>query len=616
MSSPVRKRMRDADGPTLPPELVRSLRGNLADRASADVFPAAWRAANSGAGVSDADAFLCHLGRTINEALLTVPTDSETARDHLRAIRAGLISAVNSRCDELEARISAAENTKVAALERQLCDIDAVLSQLRVERAAAAEAAASLGDAELGERHADLTARLDAAEARLLTLPTCLLEPPSVKLTADASALLHCIADFGRVVAPRSVTAADLTLEESPRYAQSGDTLRWSLALRSSLYASQTAEELEKSLGAASESSYIDIALEAIGLPPLPLRTQISLNILGRCVTITAVVPLAAPAGSFVGVRSLAVFGQSVPCPLRISVRHVVRTPLRLQWADEACYAISLCVSPARQFFVTQSSVPAVCVFDAEGRLRPSSCLDGIDPAMQASHVAFADGVDPLLLLAETNKLSSRVTALNPYSKVANWTTAPQSMRTYDAIALLPDHDVAVIVSSEHDFFRGTTSSLLALRLSDGIIINSHYAGCTIGPIAADPASGVIFGSWQPHGEDCGVHSFSWSSDSGWIDNDYIKSDISGSWGPRPMAVIPAPPGKKVSHLVVGSSGDGGLDVLSLPDLVLVHKHDLEGIEVGALAADPWGEFLAVSCDGTNAIDVLAWPLPGMREMA
>lgn len=616
MSTADRKRMRENDDAGSP-AFVPSLRGHLADRASADVFPAAWRAATSAAGVSDADAFLCHLGRTISEALLTVPADSETARDQLRTIRAGLISAVNSRCDELEARISAAEITKVAALERQLCDIDAVLSQLRVERAAVAEAAASLGDAELGEKHADLTARLDVAEAQLLTLPTCVVEPPGVKLTADASALFISLADFGRVVAPRSVTAADLTLEESPHYAEGGDTLRWCIALRSSLHASQTAEELEISLGAASESSYIEASLEAIGVTPLPLRTQISMNIPRRCVTITAVVPPAAHTGSFVSVRSLAVFGQSLACPPRISVRHGVRAPLQIQWIDEEFSPTSICVSPARQFFVTRYRVPEVLVFDSEGTPRQSLPVDGIDPATYTCHVAFADGVCPVLLLAESSKSFSRVTALNPYSRVANWTTAPQSMRMYDAIALLPDHGVAVVVSSEHDSFSGTTSSLLALRLSDGFIINSLNTGCQIGPIAADPATGVIFGSWQPYDYDCGVHEFSWSSDSGWRDNDYIRGDIYGSMAPRPMAVIPAPPGKKVSHLVVGSRGNGGLDVLSLPGLALVHRHDLQGIKVGALAADPWGEFLAVgSYDRSDAVDVLAWPLPGMPEMA
>ena len=75
---------------------------------------------------------------------------------------------------------------------------------------------------------------------------------------------------------------------------------------------------------------------------------------------------------------------------------------------------------------------------------------------------------------------------------------------------------------------------------------------------------------------------------------------------------MPPAPCKTVSHLIVGSAGTPQLRVLSLPGLALVHTHRLDGIEVTALAADPWGGALAVHDDASRALLILAWPLPSM----
>ena len=78
------------------------------------------------------------------------------------------------------------------------------------------------------------------------------------------------------------------------------------------------------------------------------------------------------------------------------------------------------------------------------------------------------------------------------------------------------------------------------------------------------------------------------------------------------LAVMPPAPGKKASHLVVGTCFSPELLVPSLPGLALVHTHNLEGIKVWGLAADPWGGALAVYNYASMAIHVLDWPLPGM----
>ena len=80
----------------------------------------------------------------------------------------------------------------------------------------------------------------------------------------------------------------------------------------------------------------------------------------------------------------------------------------------------------------------------------------------------------------------------------------------------------------------------------------------------------------------------------------------------RPLAVVPPAPGQRTSYLVVGTLYTPTLRVLSLPDRRLVHTHELEGMKVTGLAADPSGTVLAVCDYASKAIHVLPWPLPGM----
>jgi len=63
-------------------------------------------------GLSDTDAFLCHLGRSIGAVLRSLSDCAEASHEELRAMRVTLHSAVDARCDELEAGLSRAESAK------------------------------------------------------------------------------------------------------------------------------------------------------------------------------------------------------------------------------------------------------------------------------------------------------------------------------------------------------------------------------------------------------------------------------------------------------------------------------------------------------------------------
>jgi len=208
-------------------------------------------------------AFLCQLGRSIAAALRAVPETAEASRTHLRSMRATLHAAIDARCDDLEAGLSRAESAKVAALERELVAVDAALERWRSETRVVQDAVATLSDAELMSRHAELIARLEGLEAQLRALPTAPVEPPHVGLTMDTSALLASIAGFGRIVAPLGISAADVTLEGVPSHVRPGQTLQLRLAL-GARHAEQSTEELHLSLRGLTAAVRFEVTLCAL----------------------------------------------------------------------------------------------------------------------------------------------------------------------------------------------------------------------------------------------------------------------------------------------------------------------------------------------------------------
>lgn len=345
-----RKRARNAlesPTPVSAPPSAQALRDALTSRAKGDAAPADWGAAASAAGVSGTDAFLCHLGRSIVDSLRSVPTQSEAARALLRSMRAELHSAVDSRCDELEGRIVAAETAKVAALERELCSIDTSLELWRAERSAATEAAASLDDEELLAQHSELTARLDAAETQLFALPTYIVEPTTVGLCGDISEheseLLDSIADFGRVVAPIAVTPSDLAVEVAAHAVEQGHDPVLRFVLRGDRHASQSGEELQISLWSIVEGMQVEASLQAAPDVPMPLLTNVPVYVdaCKRCVTVDFGIPSSVTADTVICVSAVTVHGRSIPgvtLPLRL---HVLRPSMGSSKSDSDSWSLS-----------------------------------------------------------------------------------------------------------------------------------------------------------------------------------------------------------------------------------------------------------------------------------
>ena len=315
------------------PPSAALLRGGLASRSfkSKDHCPVALRAAAADAGVLGADAFLCRLMGSVVAALELLAASADASRAYLQLVRAA--NDFHPHFDDLQGAIDHAESVKRTALELELCAADAALEGLRIVRGAVAEAAGSLGNAELVAQHAVLSARLDAAEAQLLALPTTSVEPPYVGLVMDASSLLPGIAVFGRVIAPRAVTAADLALDVAPNIARSGDPLLLRFVLFSAFYASLSTEELEVSMGAAAAAMRVDAALKVKGAASHRLPATISVDVCNRCMIISFAIPLDAAAGALFCVGPRSVCGRpiaGISGLLSIPVVHSLHAPRRL----------------------------------------------------------------------------------------------------------------------------------------------------------------------------------------------------------------------------------------------------------------------------------------------
>lgn len=310
------------------PPTASVFRAALAKRCGEDAPFGFWRVPAAAAGVSGADAFLCHLGRSILDAIRSVSLSAELARVQLQSVRAseGPLprAIVNSRCDELEELIASAESGKVASLERELCAVDAALEGLRTERGAAAEAVAPLGDGELVIRYAELTSRLDAAEAQFLALPTNVIEIPLVRLQIDAPALL---AGFGRVLSPQAITAADLFVVDPPDV-HPGCAVRLRLALQGAKYATQSAEELGMSLAATAAVTHVDASLT--GVPSQQPEISVVADVPGRCLVICFSVPRDTPVGASVSFGPVTVSGQQLAVQLgKLTIKEVSCRGLR-----------------------------------------------------------------------------------------------------------------------------------------------------------------------------------------------------------------------------------------------------------------------------------------------
>ena len=589
-----------------------SIRDALASRVAFVDGPGFWTTSSSGT-----DASLCQLGQSVAEALRAVPTSAETARAQLREVRAALHASVDARCDELERSIAAAQSAKVSVLEHELVSIDSALDSLRSASIAVRKAVASFSDHDLLAQNATLNSQLESSVAQLQALPKVVVEPPHVGFSHNLPALLTDLASFGRVLAPLSVSAADLTLREVPWAAIPGATLRLRLSL-GARHADQSTEELEVSQAPVATTISTVASFEVPGAEPQALVPTISTDPARRCLYVSLVIPDSSPAESFIRLSRASVADRSVlglPDVIIIPVCRGIRAPRQLN-IGRTLYAMTPCITQNGLVFSPIPLGPDVVMFDGNGARLPGIpiAMLGLSHSTNWSAYAHCSGsVSSSVLVAGSDRLDrSRVVCVDVDTLSVRWSAAPDALLEYHGVAALPTQGIAVIRGQEPHPSR--RSALVYHRLSDGVRVGSvSSAGGS--SLAADPATGFVFASCTTPDYKEAVHAWSWAADASGLRAEPPVAAAGAEYGFRHLAVMPPAPGKRIAFLVVGFQGKSELRVVSLPALALVHTHTLEGMQVSGLAADPWGGALVVCDMASTSLHILAWPLPGMPPL-
>ena len=592
-----RKRLR---GEAPAPHVAPDIRQTLARR----VDPRAARSPQSTGGLSVDDA-LIHLGRTITAAQESLAESAEGARVQLRESRAALHAAIDARCDDLGESINTAEARKRACLERELVAVDAALESWRAESGAVREAATSLPDSELASQYAALSSRLDAMEKMLQALPTAVVEPPRVGLQTDAPAIHSRIADFGRVIAPLSVTAADLTLHGEPSTLRQG-IVQMYLRL-GARHAEQSTEELEVSLGMLVGTTIVDSTLEGGVVHPRSLESSITHNAAERCLCISFEVP---PFFSSVHIRHVCVTGQIIAgFPLTLSARPHIQAPMQIKGAA-VDFVMPPCISPEGRVYCLPGNGPELLIFDFDGTPLPGISVVSAGLSSADIWVAYAPHVDtPLLIVAEAAGRASRIMAIDPIGHSVRWASTAGNDSSFCGIAVLPDLG-AVFVSS--------ANVLYAHRLSDGARVGRLSVPGQHWNLTADPSTATIFGTILDQERLVTVPAWACVARGARVlmsSAGVVAAAERGIYD-YPLVVVPPAPGKKTSHLVISSQKLSESFVLELPGRSLVHTHRIAGVmKVVGLTADPGGTAIAFCEETSETLHVLGWPLPGMLPL-
>ena len=568
--------------------------------------PQILRSRASAAGVDGIDEFLRQLGRSIAETMGLLPEAAESARQLLREKRLELHAAIDVRFDELDTLVKDAEAAKVAALERELVTVEAVLERWKKDSADIIGAATSLSDSAFETQHSALSSGLDDIEAQIQALPTVTVEPPLMGLVADTTVLLAAFAGFGRLIAPLAVTAADLSLQDAPSFVRAGDTLHLRLVL-GPRHASQSAEELSFSLGILETTTVVDAALSS-GIKSRALVASLAHDPTIRSLSISLPIPSSAYAYEYVVINSVEVSGHRVMgFPVELLIRRGMSAPLRLESAVSD--TVSPCISPNGRIFVPSEENGTIQVYNAEGAALRAIRLARLGLARDTPWTAFAVGDTPTLLLAEADS-RSRVVACDPSTQEVRWSFNLEDSMCCGGVAVLPAQRVA-IVNSFHQ------RRLFIHRLSDGSRVGSFRVSRLAMYVATHSATSTVFVVCQAkRGSSYAVHAWSCLDDGSRLTQLGPVESAGDKNNFRLLAVMPPASGKRTSFLLVATCDSPNIRVVSLPDFALVHKHTLEGMKVMGLAADPWGGTLAVCDAESNAVHILAWPLPGMPPLA
>jgi hypothetical protein len=600
-----------ANGSPLLTWTVASPRSRLFRRI--DETPPFWTDIARRFGTTGADAGLCALGREVADVIRSVGASADAERQRLESLRKTLHVAIDIRIDELLGTVASAESSKVAALERELEQLDAALERTRRENAAAREALTSKSDDEIAALSVALTASLDGIDTLLATLPHGPIEPSLLRLELDEGALLSWVRTAGAVLAPRHICAADIVVRAIPSHVRPGCPLQFELALADD-YPCRAPAELEAAAASLAFHARVDVSLERGAELHQVLNADCAWT-RGGFVTVTVAAPETASCGSDFVVNCVTVRGQTVmgagglvpSC--RTHVASFIYGPRVIHEGGGGGIPTTPVFTLDGKLLVPSHGSANVLAFAWDGTPLPPLPLHSVGLPPTVTWAAFVAATGTLLLADGPGGGSLKLVAVDASTGTARWSTIAGHVS--HGIAALPSQGVFVVTDAAN-------GQLHVHRLSDGARVSSTVPGAAKAAsfVASDAASGTVFVNTGTPPEVYQTAAFRWSGAA--LEADGVVEAAGLCAVKRPLAVIPPPRGMRTSYLVVGDrfAMTPNLLVFSLPDRRLLHTHVLlEDTKVDGLAADPCGAAIAVWDAASRAVHVLPWPLPGMLPL-
>ena len=484
---------------------------------------------------------------------------------------------------------------------------------------------------------------LEANIRCILTLPRGPVEPTILSLSQNDSGVSSSA--FGSLLAPCGVCAGNVFVRSLPTFASAGDPLQFDLTLSNDSPYHALAER-EIAVASIAVHAHVDVFLERKreSHHPIVLRTTLtssssssliksssgssssggSVSSVSVSVSVSVDIPDDSQMGDEIVIRNVFFAGQAVTtcttgCETGCETECVAgaekqalpfRVPvwLHLKGATNKSMSTRMStpvISLDGTLYAANVCSNDVLVFSADGTPLPPLHLKDMGLSRYTRSAAFVDGLvdgdgteaKGTLLLADANGADSKLVAVDAASRAVRWSA--ELGGDCGGIAVLPAQGVVITSAT-------WLRRLRVHRLSDGTRIASVAVDCPAF-LAADPTTATVFVS-NSQGK---VSTFRWNGANLVFDGFIEAAGATDNW--RPIVIMPQASGQCTSFLVVGNISCSNLRVFLLPDRRLVHTHELKGIDVMGLAADPSGTALAVPDGASNAIHVMPWPLPGMK---
>ncbi len=454
------------------------------------------------------------------------------------------------------------------------------------------------------------------------TLPRLAVESEAISLAPPVVGTGNSDICLGRLIAPRGLTTADIEIRNFPSRAMRNRPLYFDLELTDS-YDLVAPEELELAVCSLVLHARVEAALlvfapdsPTTGVPDSVVALVANINAVPSSrrarVSVDLPVDLCHTSFSLLEIRSVSVAGQPIAfalidglapsLPLLLPISFGLQTPLKLEVAGpfNSGAAKNPAIASDGSLYVLKHSKASLLAYSFDGTpLGPTTLLEDLGLSTCGVAAAVSDATDTLLL-ADYNGSNSVLVAIDLSTRTrVLWKIRPGGCY---GIAVLPGPGLAISSCQ-------TAQDLYAYRLADGEKVSTLNMPGSTRVLAAEPASDSVFVSIDQQ-----VYHTQWTGTA--LESRGVVEAAGKSGSYRPVAVMQPAPNKSKAYLVVGTHEKGELKIISLPELHLVHTHQLtDGIRVAGLAGDPSGSALVICDYASNFIHALSWPLPGMPPL-